>query len=99
MRHITTKPRDVREVLRGKVDPTLGKVLVGLAEDNAHLRQDIAQLAHLVAHSITTLELLATASDEMKRLMLMSGINPKVMRQTLDDAQRSSSVVTSENVE
>lgn len=37
--------RDIRILLRGKVDPDLGKVLVALAERQDHLFQLLGQLA------------------------------------------------------
>lgn len=41
---MTTKPRDIRELLRGKINPELGKVLLGLAEDHAEIRQMLKEL-------------------------------------------------------
>ena len=37
--------RDIRIMLRGKIDPEIGKVLVGLAERQDHLYQLMGQLA------------------------------------------------------
>lgn len=37
--------RDIRVLLRGNIDPALGKVLVGLAERQDHLFQLLGQLA------------------------------------------------------
>ncbi len=40
--------RDIRMLLRGKVDPDVGKVLVSLADRQDHLYQLMAQMAEMM---------------------------------------------------
>ena len=39
------KPRDIREKLRGKIDPEVGKILVRLAEDQIETRMMVSEIA------------------------------------------------------
>lgn len=87
--HHSMKPRDVRERLRGRVDPEVGQVLVGLAEDNSHLRQDITRLAQLTQHCINVVELLAHASGQMRSLMEQYGIDPKALKSALEHTRQT----------
>jgi len=42
------KPREIREALRGKIDPEVGAILVRLCEDNRETRALVKQLATIL---------------------------------------------------
>ncbi len=61
------KPRDIRELLRGKIDPQLGTVLVKLAEDNAEIRQMIKETLTMFGQLASLMEVHTIILDQLKK--------------------------------
>ena len=57
--------RDIRMLLRGSIDPQLGKVLVGLAERQDHLYQLLITLATSFDKLATALLVQSTVSEHL----------------------------------
>lgn len=60
------KPREIREVLRGKIDPEIGKILVRLCEDNRETRNQVDQLAKMMDQWSDILNAMMNISSAMK---------------------------------
>lgn len=87
--------RDIRELLRGHVDPRLGKVLIAQQEDIAALKQMVMRLAgmfdHLVdnqlaqANAVDAMRALRPLADKLKQQAVEVGTDPVLTGQH-DDA-------------
>jgi hypothetical protein len=60
--------RDIRELLRGHIDPKLGKVLISQQEDIAALKQQLMTLAGLFDQLVNNQIAIANASKELQAL-------------------------------
>lgn len=60
--------RDIRELLRGNIDPRLGKVLISQQEDIAALKQMVMQLAGLIDAILNNQIKQANAVEQMRHL-------------------------------
>jgi uncharacterized coiled-coil protein SlyX len=60
--------RDIRELLRGRIDPRLGKVLIAQQEDIAALKQQVMTLAGLFDQLVNNQISIANATKELTAL-------------------------------
>lgn len=60
--------RDIRELLRGHIDPKLGKVLISQQEDIASLKQMVMQLAGLFDKVLNNQIIIANATKELQAM-------------------------------
>jgi hypothetical protein len=60
--------RDIRELLRGHIDPKLGKVLISQQEDIAALKQQLMQLAGLFDQLVNNQIAIANATKDLQGL-------------------------------
>jgi hypothetical protein len=60
--------RDIRELLRGHIDPRLGKVLISQQEDIASLKQMVIKLAGLIDSILNNQITQATVVEQMRAL-------------------------------
>ncbi len=60
--------RDIRELLRGHIDPRLGKVLIAQQEDIAALKQQLMTLAGLFDQLVNNQISIANATKELQVL-------------------------------
>jgi len=63
------KNSEIRELLRGKIPPELGKVLIALNERLAAQHQQIMELARMLDILATALEVQARTVEKMKDMM------------------------------
>lgn len=80
--------RDIRELLRGHIDPRLGKVLISQQEDIAALKQQLMQLAGLfdqlvnnqiaIANATKGLQQLTPLAQKMKQMGMEVGSDPSL---------------------
>ena len=80
--------RDIRELLRGHIDPRLGKVLISQQEDIAALKQQLMQLAGLfdqlvnnqiaIANATKDLQQLTPLAQKMKQMGMEVGSDPSL---------------------
>lgn len=62
--------REIRELLRGNVDPRLGKVLVSLSEDNHTLKQQVMLLAQMFDQMCNLLNMQGAALGAVKQAQI-----------------------------
>lgn len=60
------KPREIRERLRGKIDPAIGKILVQLCEDNRQTRMQLAELTKVLDGYADVINAMTHIVDAMK---------------------------------
>jgi hypothetical protein len=80
--------RDIRELLRGSIDPKLGKVLISQQEDIASLKQMVMQLAGLfdqmlnnqitIANATKDLQAMTPLMKKMKQMGMEVGSDPSL---------------------
>ena len=60
------KPREIREKLRGKIDPEIGAVLVRLAEDGRETRMQVVAMGKLLDGVLDQMNVFVQISAAMK---------------------------------
>lgn len=80
--------RDIRELLRGHIDPRLGKVIISQQEDIAALKQQLMALAGLfdrlvnnqiaIAEATKGLQALTPLAQKMKQQGMEVGSDPSL---------------------
>lgn len=60
------KPREIREKLRGKIDPAVGTVLVQLCEDSRETRRVVVELAKTLDQFTNIINSMMHISDALK---------------------------------
>lgn len=60
--------RDIRELLRGQIDPRLGKVLIAQQEDIASLKQMVMRLAGMFDQLVSNQIAQSNAVDQLRSL-------------------------------
>jgi len=60
------KPREIREMLRGKIDPQIGAVLVRLAEDGRETRMQVVAMGKLLDGMLNQMNVFIQISAAMK---------------------------------
>lgn len=60
------KPRDIREQLRGKIDPQVGAVLIRLCEDGRETRNQVVAMGRLLDGMLNQMNVFIQISAAMK---------------------------------
>lgn len=66
LHHDMLKPREIREALRGKIDPAVGTILVRLCEDSRQTRMQLAEVMKLLNQWADTLNAMMHITERMK---------------------------------
>lgn len=66
LHHDMLKERDIREALRGKIDPAIGRILIRLCEDNRQTRMQLAEVVKLLNQWSDTLNAMMHITERMK---------------------------------
>lgn len=61
------KPREIREALRGKIDPAIGKILVDLCEDARENRRLIVEVAKMLDQYADTINSMMNINDALRK--------------------------------
>ena len=61
------KPRDIREKLRGKIDPQLGAILVQLCEDIRETRMMVVEVARSMEQFTNVINSMINITEAIKR--------------------------------
>jgi hypothetical protein len=67
LEHGTITAREIREVLRGNIDPKLGRILVRLAEDQRDSRRILQECVQTIAHIMDAMNGLFRLNETLSR--------------------------------
>lgn len=96
---MTMKPRDIRELLRGKIDPELGKVLVALAEDQVEVKQMIRELLLMFGKMADLMHVHTLIIDSVKKDPRLNAKATEALVKTVEGMSTDhSSIVQSEAI-